>query len=404
MSSGEISSNPSSVSEVTGTGKLQQYINEKFGIKDTQGIRIGGMYIGDTNDLFSGGIPDPQRQTSNSLLLLNLSIDTEKFKGWQGGLFNVEFLQFNGQRTNTEAGSIQSYNGLPGLPPLNRSELYQLWYRQSLFQDKVILRIGKSIPTYDFTNVIRSIHTRNEKTLISATTGLIYTPIFVNSSLLGVLPGYYNSAYGITLNFAPIKTWYTSLGVYDGSLARNIQTGLTGPHFNGSYFNIVETGAVWVLGKNQLPGKFSVGVWHQTGPVINSMPYLSEQGASGIYLFGSQRLWYNDPKISNKGLTIFYQYGRNNSSVLPITQFIGSGFTFFEPITNRKDDSFGFGLAYAWLQQNLFIHNVEIIYQTYYQAKVYKEIYLEPALSYIPKPGTSNNPDWAATLRAIILF
>ena len=79
---------------------------------------------------------------------------------------------------------------------------------------------------------------------IPAVSGLLYTPIFVNPTILGFLPGYYNSAYGVTATLAPSKSWYLSLGTYDGNGARGVQTGLeTLPTFNGYRFQIGEIGA-----------------------------------------------------------------------------------------------------------------------------------------------------------------
>ena len=268
---------------------------------------MGGAYLADTNDLFSGGIPNNTKWTSNSLLLLDLSIDTEKFVGWKGGLFGVEFLQFNGQDTNAQAGSIQGYNSLPGPLPLNRSELYELWYRQELLNKKLVVRVGKTVPTFDFNNVSKPVSLTAQQLFIPTVSGLIYTPLFVNPSLLGVMPGYYNSAYGITLNFAPVKRWYASVGAYDGNGAQGVQTGLTGPSFNGSYFYIGETGLTWLQGKNQLPGNIGVGVWHQTG-LLKGTPELSQQGATGVYLFGTQRVWYRHPGEDISGISMFYQY------------------------------------------------------------------------------------------------
>jgi porin len=79
-----------------------------------------------------------------------------------------------------KAGSVQGYNSLPGAKPLDRSELYQLWYRQNLSDNKIIFRIGKLIPTYDFNNVARPVPTQDEALSIPAVTGLLYTPVFVN--------------------------------------------------------------------------------------------------------------------------------------------------------------------------------------------------------------------------------
>lgn len=405
QSSDYISSNPAAVNIVAGTGAMQQYVENILGIKDDHGIRIGGEWVGDTNDLFSGGIPDPQRWTSNSSLLLSLTADTEKLFGLEGGLFEASFLQFNGDDTNREAGSVQGYNSLPGHPPLDRSQLYQLWYRQKLFNNKLIFRIGKSAPTYNFGNVSKPLPLDEDKLNIPAVSGLIFTPLFVNTTMLGVMPGYYNSAYGATMTVAPNKTWYLSLGAFDGSLAQGIQTGLTGPNFNGDYFYIGETGLAWLLGNYEKPGYIGVGLWNQTG-LIGEAPDPTENGASGLYIYGTQRLWYKNPGVNNQGISAFYQYGVNNSSVLPMKQYIGSGFTTFGLVPKRPNDSAGIGMALSWLNQAEFDRNTELMLQAYYQAQILKSIYAEPVISYIPTPGVSSelNPSWAATLRLIALF
>jgi porin len=401
-----ISSNPAAVNITTGSGVAQRYINQLFGIKNDHGVLFGGAWTGDINRLFSGGISHPVSTTTNSLLQFDLTIDTEKFNGWKGGLFGAEFLQINAQNTNFQAGTVQGYNSIPGPPPLNRSELYQLWYRQTFFDDKFILRIGKTVPTYDFANVVKPVALSKGSPTIPAVSGLIFTPIFINPSMLGTMPGYYNSAYGITMSFAPIKQWYLSYGIYDGNLARGEQTGLHGtPTFNGAHFQIAETGVTWLLGKKQLPGTIGTGVWYQHGK-LQSPPTVSENNTAGFYLFGSQRLWYKHPGVDNSGISAFYQYGFNKSRAMLMTKNIGTGLTAFGLVPRRRDDSFGVGATFAWMNKNIFNHQNELLLQAYYQAKIISDIYLEPAISYIPTPAanaTSNNA-WAGTLRVIVLF
>lgn len=390
-----ISSNPASVNITTGIGSIRW-----------DGVTLGGAWLADTNYLISGGVPNPKRWTSNNLFIANMSLDTKKAFNWDGGLFSIEFLQFNGQVTNIDAGTIQGYNSLPGPKPLNRTELYQAWYRQELFDKKLNVRVGKTVPTFDFNNVSKPVAISDEKINIPTVSGLLYTPIFVNPSMLGVMPGYYNSAYGLTISFTPVKRWYASFGIYDGNLANGVQTGKkVGPTLNGSYFKIGEMGVAWLLGKNAKPGNIGAGAWSQNGR-IQSPPSINEKQASGFYLFGTQRLWYRHPGIDNSGISTFYQYGINNSSALPIKQFLGAGFTAFGLTPCRPDDSIGFGTAFSWLNHTVFIRRTELMFQTYYQAKVFKAFYLEPAISYIPTPGASPSlkPDWAATLRAMLLF
>lgn len=401
-----VTSNPAAVTEYVGTAAAQHYIEKKLGITNEHGIRIGGAWLGDVNDLFAGGIPNAQQWTGNSLFLLDLSVDTSKISGMNTGMFDVDFLQFNGQDTNGQAGSIQGYNSLPGPLPLNRSELYELWYKNELLNKKLILRIGKVVPSYDFGNVIRPIPVSRDSLSIPTVTNLIFTPIFVNSSMLGVMPGYYNSSYGVTVNLLPTKRTYLSFGAYDGSQAQGIQTGIRPwPVFSGAGFYIGETGLDWVIGKNNLLGNFGIGGWRQTG-LIQGSPTLSEHNASGAYLFGAQRVWYKNPGVSIDGVSVFYQFGINDSSALPMKKYVGGGLTGFGLIPKRRDDTIGMGATLSWLNPNSFNRSSELIIQAYYQAMVTSGIFLEPALSYIPTPGASNtlDPAWAGTLRAIILF
>jgi porin len=401
-----ISSNPAAVNSVTGTSAAQQYIENLLGIKNDHGIRIGGAWIADTNDLFAGGIPNAQQWTSNSSLLLGMLVDTQKLFGLPGGTFGAEFLQFNGQPTNEQAGTVQGYNSLPGPPPLNRSELYQLWYQQRLFNNKLIIKVGKTIPTYDFDNVVKPVALSNNNLNIPAVSGLIYTPLFVNPTTLDVIPGFYNSAYGVTVSYLPTKQWYFSFGAYDGNLANGTQTGMkVGPTFNGNYFYIGETGVSWLLGKQNKPGNIGIGAWEQSGPITSS-PTIAEDHAAGFYIFGNQRLWYKDPFQNRSGISAFYQYGSNNSQALPVNRYVGGGLTAFGLVHNRLDDSIGIGASLSWLNQNTYVRSTELMYQAYYQAKIMTGIYLEPVLSYIPTPGASANlpPAWAGTLRLIVLF
>ncbi|EHL30890.1 carbohydrate porin [Legionella drancourtii] len=399
-----ISSNPAAVNVGTGSGIVQQYLEKKFGIQDNHGISVQGAWMGDTNSLFTGGIPNAKDNTSNSVGLLDLTIDMERFNGWKGGLFSAQFLQQNAQNTNGPAGVIQGYNSLPDVSPYNRSELYALWYRQALFDDTFFLRLGKTITTLDFNNVVKPVQLSKSDPNIPAVTSLIYTPIFISPAVDGLMPGYTNTAYGLTATYTPIKSWYVSYGLYDGSLASGKQTGLSGPNFNGNYFQVGETGSAWLLGKDKKPGTIGIGLWHQTGLI--KQENLTQSGSTGGYLFGSQRLWYRHPGYDISGISGFYQYGINNSRVLPMKQSIGAGLTAFGLVANREADSIGAGFSLAWLNQRITNRKTELMFQIYYQAKLLKFVYLEPVLSYIPTPGQSRqlNPATAGTLRAIVLL
>lgn len=395
-----ISGNPGATNILTGTGELGKRLN----IPESSGFRLGGLWIGDCNDLISGGngIHHNRRWTCNSLFILDLFVDLEKAAGWKETYFGAEFLQFNGQPTNEDAGVAQGYNGLPGEPPLNRSELYQIWLLKRFWNDKFSVRIGKTVPIYHFNNVTKPVPVDNPALSIASVTGLIYTPIFVNTTLLGLIGGYYNSVYGVTATITPIKEAYINIGFYDGNVARGVQTGLTGPHFNGYYFSIIEGGYGWGAPK---PGILAIGAWHQSGVLKAGL--LREVGTGGLYAFGSQALWISGAESKNKqNISGFFQLGWNNSRTRPMNRFAGLGLTGFGFTPNRPNDSFGVGVACSKLNTHTFKRASEIMFQGYYQAAVYKSIYFQPVCSYIPNPGEHPHKSnvWALTGRMTALF
>jgi porin len=409
-----VSANPAAVNIIAGTGALGRWL----GIEEDSGIRLGGLWIGDASGVLAGG-HSPGCWGLNSLTILDVNLDTEKLFGFAGGSFGSEFLQFTGQPTNSLAGAFPGFDSLEVTPPLTRQELYQLWYRQEFLDGKLVFRIGKSVPTFDFNNVVRPVPVSDPAAAVPAVTGLIFTPVFVNPTMLGAIPGYYNSATGVTTTFAPTKSLYLNYGFYDGNLARGRQTGMEGPRFNGYYFHIGELGYAYRLGSQSEPGSLGVGVWGQTGKLA-TFDGGTDNGANGVYLFGSQRLWFRHPGIDNRGVSGFYQFGANNSNALLARQYFGGGFTAFGLVPGRPDDSFGCGLAWTWLNRgehagNLFFPDAtvpmrlspsQLMLQAYYQMKLVNGVFAQTAVTDIPTPGQNAAlPNaFAISFRIIALF
>ena len=389
-----ISANPGASNMIAGTGMLGHLI----GLDNIPGVRVGGLWIGNADYLFTGGVK-PRTWGFNSLLFLNLNIDLQKLAGIPGASMEAELMQFNGEDSNGKAGVITAYDGLSGPKPFVRTELYELWWRQSLFADKLIIRVGKTAPTSDFNNVTRAVPTADTSLQVPAVSGLIYAPIFKNPTLIGVSPGYYNTAYGITANFAPTKNFYLTCALYDGALARGIQTGLhEGPVFDGHYFTIGEAGYAWTLGEHKLIGIIGAGGWAQTGELYG--PGTSQNGSEGFYTFGSQRLWRRHEGIDNSGISAFFQFGINDSRTMIGNEYFGAGFTGFGLIPHRPVDSIGTGLAWSWLNRRYGFRSNEAILQTYYQMHLIGTSFFEPVLSYIPNPGESRGTQGAVAITA----
>ncbi len=313
--------NPAATDLQVGSG----WLGDRLGL-NKNGFRLGGISIFDVNAQPTGGI-NPGSWTTNSLSILDMSLDMEEWIDCEGGEFGVEFLYYTGGNVNGDAGTVMGYNSLDGEPPRSRFEIYTLWYRQMLFDKMLSIRVGKLVPVYDFNNVARSTPYSEDNYGVPAITSAIITPLYVNPTQLGVMPGYYNSATGLVASFCPNERAYAQYGLYDGSLAAGRQTGLEGPHFNGYAMQVFELGTVWQIGSQEKPGKIGAGYWKQTG--LLEAPGGTVNGADGMYLFTSQRLYYERPFESSNGLFAWGQFAATDSDFIDTHRFVGSGIDLF---------------------------------------------------------------------------
>jgi porin len=265
------------------------------------------------------------------------------------------------------------------------------------------------VPTYDFGNVARSVPVRDDALRIPAVTGLLYTPVFVNPTILGAMPGYYNSAWGVMVTAAPNDQLYASAGIYDGNGANGLQTGLqAGPTVNAYRFGIAELGAAWLLGPDHLPGSFGAGGWGQTGTLSLSAPsgLIAQDGTHGFYAFGSQSLWRGQTMGDTPSVSAFMQVGANNSRTMMATSYVGFGLTEFGVMPARQLDSVGIGVAWSTLNRNQRVRPDEILIQGYAQIHVFGTVFLQPTLTVSPQPAAldAQGPAVAFTLQSTILF
>lgn len=412
-----LGANPIASGGVTGTGLLGHWL----GIPESSGVRVGGMMLLDGNWLASGGVRS-NSVSGNFLLGLGASIDTAKAFHIPGGQIGVEFLEFRGQNTNGEAGSVQMYNDLPTASPLGRQELHQLWWRQTLFHNKLVIKIGKINPTAEFDQVLIPVVV-GEPTMQDWTiSDLIEVPVGLNPTLFGRIPGYPNTAYGLTVTATPTKSFYAAYGLFDGNAGRFVQTGLKlTPDINSYKFHIGEVGYSWRLGSEGKPGRFAVGAWDQTGKLLT--PNLTyENGAQGFYALASQRLWYQHPGVYPAGVTGFLQYGHTGSHASIVNTYAGGGLTGIGLIPGRPADTINGGIAWSSLNRApyagaFFFPNVPSTFTSlrphelmgqfdYHFILVPWRLALDAAYSAIPTPGVRPGVPWANafTVRLIVLF
>lgn len=404
-----VSGNPINSLHFMGTGQLGQWL----GLPADGALRIGGVAVGTSTPQLSGG-SDRGALSWAGFVALELSIDLEKAIGWNGAKLSVAGLQYNVQPVNQRAGSVQGVNSVSAVGPNNRTELYNYLFSQNLFADQFQLIAGKLIPTISFGNATApDPSAQNENYGVPSLSGLSYTPVFVVPTMLGRIPGYPDSALGVTTTIAPNAfkgRTYISAGVFDGRLgAGQAWTGLVTPSLKGPLFSVLQVGTAWRLGQRQAPGQLFIGGWHQSGP-LGSPGGLSETSAGGVYGQVSQRVASFRYGKDSSGLNVFLQVGWSPSVTNLINSSIGGGLTVLAPFASRPKDSYGIGLSWARLndrtEAGYGFNPSELMLQAYAQFHLVQNLFLQPVITTLPLVGITGGaaPSVSATLQLTALF
>ncbi len=422
--SGEIVANPQAAYTFAGWDQL----GRMMGLPDESGIRLGGFFINELNWVASGGVR-PNETTGALALGLHASLDTQKAFGiFPGATIGIEFLECTGSSIDTAAGSVQQLTTMDGPPPHSRQQLNQLWWHQRLFDDKLILQIGKLNAPGSFGTVQMPVVISEPNLQDRDISTLLFVPVGLNPILFGRLPSYPNTGYGAVAHYAPTNNIYVSYGLFDANGVHGAQTGLeVGPEINTYKLHIGELGYSWRLGEERKPGRFGVGGWWQTGVLYT--PYLTtEDGATGFYLFANQRLWYQHPNVDEAGLIGYFQFGHTDANTQVVKTYLGAGLTGLRLVPGRPTDEMSIGIAQSWLNDTpgagaFFYPDVsseskdlgksEFMFQATYQTTFFFKAprgfwSLTPVFGYtfIPNPG--ERPDLPAahvlSVRLVTLF
>lgn len=420
---GEIVGNPQAAYNFAGWDQLARML----GVSDESGLTMGGYFIPELSWVASGGAK-PDSAFDNFALGIHASLDANRAVNIPGGTLGVEFLEYSGGAVNDAAGSVQNLTTMDGPSPRTREQLMQLWWRQSLFDNKFIIQIGKMNGPGMFGNVQYPV-------LISETirqdrdiSNLLFVPVGLNPTLFGRMPSYYNTGYGLAAHFAPTKNLYLSYGLFDANGIAGKQTGLdVEPNINTRKLHIGEFGYSWRAGEARKPGRIGVGGWWQTGAAFT--PALQvENGATGFYLFAHQRLWYKHPEVDEAGIIGYLQYAHTGSDVQAVKDYAGAGLSALRLIPGRPADNVSVGMAWSSMNDtpgageffypgvsssSKDLRDSEFMFQAVYQSTYFFKLSrgfwsITPVLAYTYIPDPGRRPDLPAasvlTLRLVTLF
>jgi porin len=399
-------SNPAASQTAPGTGRLGRLL----GLPADGALRIGGVWVGNGTSQWSGGVSDQNASNGVQELLLEASLDLGKAIGLDHTWIWIQGLQVN---TTSDAGlvsgSVQGSNSLTTPPPLNRMELFEFAIRKDFWDERVRVIAGKQLASITFANINRPDKTSVDRYQVNNLTSLAFTPIYSMPTLLGRLPGYTNSALGLTITVQPDvleDRAYFSAGIYDGRGGlrdASVQTGLDAPSLRGPLFSIAEVGSGWVVGKSRKPGSFGLGGWSQGGESVvcqtgNPTNCVTELGAWGVYALMNQRLSSFRPEQDSSGITSFLSTGWSPSVSNQMSASATAGLTAIGLLESRPNDSMGVGISWAKINRSQPFLEVEfnpneLMLQGYVQLALADWLYVQPTITVLPLVGDRDAED-----------
>lgn len=289
-------------------------------------------------------------------------------------------------------------------------DVHELFYEQSLFDGKLVVRLGK---------VCMSCYFDTNKFAYDTTQDFLNYGL--NNAPNIPFPSFAFGALGAIVVFTPADWFYAQAGVADADAEFN-ETGFrTAFHGPDHVFSMVEIGftPTFNTARGNLPGHYRLGAWYDPRPkerFFNDLGGLRttvpvKRGDCGVYVNLDQVVYRENPADDEdeQGLGVFFRYSYAGGAVNVIEHFWSAGFQYQGLIPTRDEDVWGFGAAQGVLSRDLRVAGIsphrETVLETYYRAQVYPWLTVSPDFQWILRPGGLDGKDaFVAGLRVRVTF
>ena len=368
---------------------------------ENAGLSFGAEYIAEYSSVLSGGVDEDG--SFRNLFTADLTLDFEQAFDLDGGTLFVQYLSVNPEEGGSmDAGDIQVYSNIEN--DFSMDVIYELWYEQSLFDDRLRIKVGKVDANTEFAFVDVAGEFANSSAGFSPT-------IFV-------FPSYPNPAMSVNVHGRVVDTdrmgATLSYGLYDGAAQSGFRTGTRGPSTFGSedFFHIFEATLDWRPaadgGRWLREGRLSLGGWVHTAGDFERFDGGTEDGTEGLYLTYEQMLFNPDGPDGDRGVFVFGQYGWADEDVSEIAQHIAGGVATQGTFSGREMDSAGIYLTFADLSDEpaAGFEEDKFVIDAHYRLHATPAVHVQPEAQDIVDP--SGDPDiddaFVAGVRVGIVF
>lgn len=370
---------------------IVQFFEQDYLLGDWGGVRTDLHNRGvDFEFFYAGSLPSNvgggmERGTAyQGALLMTLDLYSDKLIGYEGGQFHAGSLWLHGQKPFSDR-FVGDLNKVNLLDYNNGFRLWELWYQQKFFNDKVSLKFGQLDIGMDFIvpeyyNSVGSLAFLNQTFFFPTMAFNVYDqPFFpVGNHGLASTP---NGAPGALLRVDFKPEFYAQAGVYDGNPDRSssgTHVKLSSEEGALSYFEIGYRDNA-STNSTSPPGNFKLGGWYHTDdfvdmyegtfnafdnyvaangiplPPVSPGPARFHSGNWGVYFLADHMLWLEkgrqDPAL--QGLAGFFRvaYAPPDRN---LAQFGADGGLVYKGLIPTRDwDTFGVGLSYLQISDDV---------------------------------------------------
>jgi porin len=184
----------------------------------SNGVDFEFFYVGSGPMNLDGGLE--RGAIYQGGLLMAMTLDSKKLVGYDGGTFNVSSIWLNGQKPFSDR-FVGDLNKVNLVDFKNSFRLWELWYEQKFWDNKVSVKLGQMSIDRDFIlpefyNGLASINFINQTFFYPTMAFNVYDqPFFpVGHHALASTP--YGTP-GIRLRIDPCEHGYFQIGAYDGN-------------------------------------------------------------------------------------------------------------------------------------------------------------------------------------------
>jgi porin len=339
-------------------GKTADVTSVKY-IRDAManwGVTFSLTYIAETFGNPTGGIR--QGAIFTGRLDFGTDVDLENIVGWTGAKFHANMYQINGQGLSRDyVGNLMLVSGVEALPA---TRLYEMWIEQSLFDGRLLVKVGQQASDVEFIDSK-------------------YDDIFTNSALgwpgitgINLLAG--GPSPPLAVPGARVKAQITDnitayAAIFDGDAAPTDSpldpqvANATGLLFrvNDPAWMIGQLKYGFAIGSEKLPATITGGAWKHlgrfdderfaTGGTLLADPNGSGEprklrGNQGIFGVYEQMLSQASPG-SDKGIGMFVRASISPSDRNLISFYLDGGLQFSGFSDARPNDKIGLAMTYA---------------------------------------------------------